>query len=450
VKRYSLTHLSDGVLLRELNHLVSQERGTTAALLAHMAEVDARRLYLPAAYPSMFAYCVGELRLSEDSAFKRIQVARAGRRFPALFEALAEGRLHLSAAVLLAPHLGDESVDDLIAAASHKRKSEIEELLAERFPRPDVPARVLAIAPAASAPCQLAPGQVPASAGRGSVTPLSPQAFAIQFTISRDTKDKLRHAQALLSHQIPDGNIPDVFDRALDALITQLEKRKFAATGKPRPARRPAPADGRHIPAHVRRAVWERDGGRCTFVSESGRRCEARGLLEFDHVEALARGGVATVGRIRLRCRAHNQYAAERTFGAEFMRHKRHQAAAARAENAARAMGQARVAARTQAAEVRAAEARATELTRRAAEQGRATEQTWATEHAPAAEQAGDRDVIPWLRRLGFRADEARRAATLCDHLPDAPLGERVRVALTYFRARTGPPGRAIGVATAR
>ncbi|MEO5618344.1 MAG: hypothetical protein ABIS67_11270, partial [Candidatus Eisenbacteria bacterium] len=95
MKSYSLSHLSNQVLLRSLAALVAQNRATTADLLAHIAEVDARKLYLPAAYPSMFAYCVGELRLSEDSAFKRIRVARKARQFPAIFEAIADGRLHL-------------------------------------------------------------------------------------------------------------------------------------------------------------------------------------------------------------------------------------------------------------------------------------------------------------------------------------------------------------------
>ncbi|MEO5617728.1 MAG: HNH endonuclease, partial [Candidatus Eisenbacteria bacterium] len=135
MKRFSLSHLSNQVLLRSLTALIVQDRATTADLLAHIAEVDARELYLPAAYPSMFAYCVGELRLSEDAAFKRIHAARAARRFPAVFAALAEGRLHLSAVAMLAPHLTGETADELLAAAAHKSKSEIEKLLAERFPR---------------------------------------------------------------------------------------------------------------------------------------------------------------------------------------------------------------------------------------------------------------------------------------------------------------------------
>src|SRR6185295_1307052 len=185
-----------------------------------------------------------------------------------------------------------------------------------------------------------------------------------------------------------------VLERALDALIGRLEKRKFAATERPRRARPRPTTSPRHIPAHVKRAVWERDGGQCTFVSETGRRCPARTLLELDHVDPVARGGRATVERMRLRCRAHNQYSAEQTFGIEFVRHKR--------ETAQRSAA----AARAQVAREKAEE------------------------------------VIPWLRALGIHAGEARRAAALCEAIPDAPLEQRVRLALTRFGPRTSYPGR--------
>ncbi|MBI5709661.1 MAG: hypothetical protein HZC42_05045 [Candidatus Eisenbacteria bacterium] len=147
MSRYSLSHLPDPVLLRDLATLVTRDRATTAALLAHLAEVDARRLYAPAGHPSMFSYCVHELRLSEEAACKRIRAARTARQFPVLFEALADGRLHLSAVGLLVPYLTPENADELLAAAAHRTKSEIEELLAERFPRPDLPVRLEAISP---------------------------------------------------------------------------------------------------------------------------------------------------------------------------------------------------------------------------------------------------------------------------------------------------------------
>src|SRR2546426_12231821 len=132
---YSLSHLSDHALELDLAAVVSRDRATTASLLAHIAEFDARRLYLPAAYPSMHAYCVHELHLSEDSAYKRITAARVARQFPVVFEALAEGRLHLAAIGLLSPYVRPENTDELLEAAVHKTKSEIEEPLAQRFPR---------------------------------------------------------------------------------------------------------------------------------------------------------------------------------------------------------------------------------------------------------------------------------------------------------------------------
>src|SRR5436190_12329329 len=89
---YTLAHLRDDILLRSLTALVAQDRLTTANLLAYIAEFDFRRLYVPAGHTSMHAFCVEELRLSEDAASKRIQAARspavprplpcAGRRSP--------------------------------------------------------------------------------------------------------------------------------------------------------------------------------------------------------------------------------------------------------------------------------------------------------------------------------------------------------------------------------
>ena len=158
------------------------------------------------------------------------------------------------------------------------------------------------------------------------MAPLSAERYALQVTISQSAYEKLRHAQALLGHQISPGEIAPVLERALDALIAQLEKRKFAATSRPRPQSRPTAAHPWYVPAAVKRAVWQRDGGQCTFVSEGGRRCVERSALEFDHVDPVARGGEATVGRVRLRCRAHNQYSAECTFGSDFMSHKRQEA----------------------------------------------------------------------------------------------------------------------------
>jgi len=156
----------------------------------------------------------------------------------------------------------------------------------------------------------------------GKVEPIAYERFGVQFSMAKETREKLEHAQTLLSHSVPSGDLAEVFDRALDALIEKLEKRKAGATMNPRPPLRRNLAV-RTIPAYVRRAVWERDQGRCTFVGENGHRCDSKRFLEFDHVEPVARGGQATVEGLRLRCRAHNQYEAEQVFGSAFMEMKR-------------------------------------------------------------------------------------------------------------------------------
>jgi hypothetical protein len=345
-------HLSNHRLQGELVTVVSQDCNISARMLGLIAEFDARKLYRQAGYESMYLYCVRELRMSEDVACKRICAARAARKFPAIFAAVAEGRLHLTAVVMLAPNLTAENAESLLAAATHKTKANIELLLAQHFPRPDVPTLIHVVPPApvtdqsgldlsgdpviSSAPGRIDPPVVPNSpAQAGSVPapipapapprakpiPLSPGRFALQVTVDQATHDQLRYAQSLLGHAVPSGDVAEVLKRALDALVEKLEKQKFAKSDRSRPQR--VAARGRHIPAAVRKTIWERDGGQCTFVSENGKRCESRSRIEFDHIEPVARGGRATVKGIRLRCRAHNQYTAECTFGEAFMSGKR-------------------------------------------------------------------------------------------------------------------------------
>lgn len=148
------------------------------------------------------------------------------------------------------------------------------------------------------------------------VAPLAPEHYKVQFTVSRATHDKLRRAQDLLRHAIPNGDPAAIFDRALTLLVADLEHVKIAAAARPRAAR-PVALRSRHIPAAVRREVWRRDGGQCAFAGPNGR-CTERGFLEFHHVRPYADGGTSVVENIELRCRPHNVYEAEQHFGGRF------------------------------------------------------------------------------------------------------------------------------------
>ncbi|TMQ56810.1 MAG: hypothetical protein E6K72_04420 [Candidatus Eisenbacteria bacterium] len=424
MNRYSLTHLGDGELNCSLKTVVARGRASDADVLAHIAEFDERRLYLPAAYPCMKEYCIRELRFSEDAASKRVYAARAARQFPAIFAAVAEGRLHLSGVVTLAPRLTPENADELLEAATHKTRDEILHLLAERFPKPDLPARLgdtsaptgeQAPDPVGDYAARHAPGHVESPGGQARILPLSAERSALQCSFPRRVEEKIRYARTLASHQLPSGVLATLIEWCVDAFIEKQEKQKFAATARPRSGSRRG-ASARHIPAAVKRAVCERDQGRCTFVSDAGKRCTATWKLGYDHEDPVACGGQATVANLRLLCRAHNQYAAACAFGTTFMNHKRQEA-------------------RTRRAEEQHAPGHPGHGAQGSAARGRMQE----TQHAPghvgarALGETDDRDVIPWLRKLGVRLADARRAAEACESMPEASLEERVRYALSLL-----------------
>ena len=146
------------------------------------------------------------------------------------------------------------------------------------------------------------------------MTPLSADRYHIRFTANGSLCEKLKLAQDLLRHAVPDGDPGEIFERGLVALLADLNRKKFAAAERPRVGRGPA-ARSRTIPAAVKRSVANRDGGCCAFVSRDGTRCGTRAFLEFHHVVPYARGGPASVDNIQLRCRAHNGYEADLDFG---------------------------------------------------------------------------------------------------------------------------------------
>jgi 5-methylcytosine-specific restriction endonuclease McrA len=351
--------LSDPDLLAHVKHLAYRERQATVALLVHLAELDARRLYLGEGHSSMFAYCTQVLQLSESAAYRRIEAARAARRFPSILERLEDGTASLTTVRLLAPHLTEDNHRGLLDATRGASRRDVEELVARLRPQPSVPDVIRKLPPVTSAleetmalltAALAAPGEAggdsrPCDAGDGLqaqgegvahgpprtldtgpmsfpgrdsvrsavVTPLAPDRYKVSFTASTALHAKLRQAQALLRHQIPNGDLAKVFDRALTALLRDLAKQKAAGVERPRRAavsNAHGVSESRHIPSAVKRAVWGRDAGRCAFVAPNGRRCGERGFLEFHHVVPYANGGQATEANIELRCRAHNGYQA--------------------------------------------------------------------------------------------------------------------------------------------
>ena len=334
--------LSDPDLLARLDVLAGTERDASAELVAHLAVLDSRPgVYAAQGFGSLFSYCTQALRLSEDAACNRIEAARACRRFPVILDLLASGAVSLTCVRLLARHLSPENHQAVLSTASGKSRRQIEALVAELSPQPDVASSVrklpvftarspssTAPTPAVPAPSEPDTAATPSPtlpvAPRPIVRATAPERYRVQFTIGPETHEKFRRLPALLRREIPDGDPGKIFDRAVALLLEKVERTKLGAATRPRAARsirpRTDPPSGdrlpsRDVPRAVKRLAWPRDAGQCAFVSTSGRRCSERAFLEFHHVQPYAKHGPATVENISLRCRRHNQHEAQMIFG---------------------------------------------------------------------------------------------------------------------------------------
>src|SRR3990172_6005351 len=325
-RTHQLQSISDDDLLRRLTKLVQQSRRVEADLIAHIGEVDHRRLYAREACSSMFVYSIEVLHLSEPEAYLRIAVARAARKHPVLLAMLGDGRLHLSGIAILAPHLTEENRDKVLARAAHKSKRQIEELAAKLAPKPDVPSAIRKLPTRAPAPAlQLRPDGVknempsrpaPPPPAPAIVQPLAPARYQVKFTASRELRDKLERLQGLMN-----VDLAVVIEAAVTEKLERIEAKRYGETKNPRKTVEDTDTSprSRYIPAAVKRIVRRRDSGQCRFVDKNGRRCTERRGLEFHHHDPFGRGGDHDPDQISLMCNAHNAYLAEREYGKAVM-----------------------------------------------------------------------------------------------------------------------------------
>jgi hypothetical protein len=263
--------LSDAELLVATRRLVGRSNQLLAALLAHLAELEARGIHRTRACSSLYVYCIYELRLSEDQAYRRVAAARLVRRFPALLDSIAAGELHLTGLLMLAPHLTDTNLLEVLARAKHRTKKEIASLVRQLDPLPEVPPRIEPLGPAPArlipdAPTwsefvasmcpvrDLVPGDRPRdwmetgvesvngvndaaereTASQPAPARLTPQRYKVQFTASDEYVKLVEEAQALLSHSAERPTLHELQLRAMRALVTELKRQKYAVTARPR------------------------------------------------------------------------------------------------------------------------------------------------------------------------------------------------------------------------
>ncbi len=293
--------LSDEELVSQVASLCLEGRRLVARLVVYLIEVEDRALDKRAACSSMWAFCTERLKMSASETRARLNAAKLVRLFPSVLGRLERGEIHVSALRQLGPYLNEENVDAILDEANGKKRSELDEMIARHFPRPNAPTV-----------------EVPVSASMteaARVEPLSTTGVLVQMTLSAQGYADLKRAKELLGHSIPDGDTVKVMERALRTLVEDLEKGRRAKTARPRASVRPSKPG--HIPAATRREVFARDGEQCTYADSEGRRCECRTRLELDHIQPRALGGSDDASNLRARCRAHNLHAAEEIFGKE-------------------------------------------------------------------------------------------------------------------------------------
>ena len=273
-----LKSISDDDLLRRLSELLKNSRRVEADMIAHLAEVDARRLYSPCA-SIYLQYCSKVLHMSEYEAFLRMRVARVSRKYPVLLDMLADGRLHLSGITSLLPSLPKTTRDRSGSSRRNRPKREIEELVVELFPKPDVPPSIRKQPERRKKASQNKNGELgpdlvsspesdprkrpwrpqrngttadPVPAKPAEVKPLSPVRYKISFTASAELRDKLERLRSLMRSSVPDGDLAAVIEEAVTEKLEKLEAKRYGTTKNPRKnLRKRHASSSRYIPAPV-------------------------------------------------------------------------------------------------------------------------------------------------------------------------------------------------------
>ena len=337
--------LANDQLLQTLKAARVREQEAIADVVLYLREVDSRKLYREAGYPSLFLFCTGELKYSESGAMRRITAARLLGTHPDLYGKLCSGELSLTALAELAKVLTPENKSELIPAVIGKPKLERQAVVAAyggvTAPKRERVTVARVAEPAASVALPLfaaIPGPVAAQAGPAAhAGRAASEQFTVTLQVDRGFMELYERASALGGCM----RMTELLRRALTEYVSRRapemrqerrlkrqerrgqqgqgarhdrnEQEDRASPGSKAPPLSKLPS--RHVPAAVRDAVFLRDGCRCTYVSPGGNRCPERCGLELDHIEPYAIGGAHTPSNLRTRCRAHNLLYAEQVYG---------------------------------------------------------------------------------------------------------------------------------------
>ena len=347
ISRMNLTE--SRALAARLASLLRQEQHAMADFLAALAEFDQRRGWLELGHSGLFPFLHRELGLSKAAAFFRMTAATLIQRFPEILEPLRDGRLCLTTMASLAKVLTPENRAEVLPRFFRRSKQEAAVIAAELCPVASPPSRTVVTtvpAPVASASQvgrapsvgtdQVRPDEpgrpegvseapsvapaLPAPVRPMAVEPLTASQVRLHLTVPPEFLEKLEAARLALSHSLPGASAVDVITAGLDLLLQRDAKRKgLVESPRPAPPEEQAEPGAAHVPAAVRREVWERDGGCCQWPLDSGGVCGSRLRLQLDHRVMRVEGGRSTSPNVRLLCALHNRLAARERLGDRLM-----------------------------------------------------------------------------------------------------------------------------------
>lgn len=272
----NLKHLTDKVLLADIKVLVAHEREISLKVLHHLKEIERRRLFADMGYGSLFDYAVKELKYSEPSAARRIQAARLLKDFPELEKKVSNGSMTITNLALAGLAFKKENVTDkevqkdILKKIEKTSKRECEKTLLELAPSQPLPKEKEKL--------------------------ITPTIYGVNFNLSAKTMDELRELRDLLAHRRLKQD--EIVSYAFQAAIEKIKKEKFKIDANfNTPGAKPCT---RYIPANVKKAVYERDQGKCT-------NCKSTHKIEYDHIQPFSLGGESTLKNLRLLCFSCNQ-----------------------------------------------------------------------------------------------------------------------------------------------
>ncbi len=304
----TIQNLSDAVLLSQTKALVREETRLTTEILHHLREIEARKIFCALGFSSLFEYATRELAYSESAAQLRIDSMRLLRELPHVDKQIQKGELTLSVLTQAQKHFRQEA--KLGRPQTREQKEAVVQSLLGKSSR-EAERALFAMSPESE------------KHRPEIVRPVSATHAELRFLADQDLQRDLEKLKGLLAHTFPNMSLADLVKYMAEQTFKRLDparqeakkvqgvrEKRSVGTSEVKAGQRQA------IPAATRRAVWKRDGSRCTYTHQ-GKRCNSSYRLEIDHVRPVAFSGSNEMANLRLLCANHNAHEAARVYGRE-------------------------------------------------------------------------------------------------------------------------------------